>query len=169
MTARQTRRTRGPWAGGPVGQTEGMLVRHRVRRVANVLNLSTPIGLAVARAGGAEISPGQRGLIFATGYRFGFPTGGAFTIGNVVLSRMSLDDLLRYPRVLSHEERHVWQYVVFGGPLYWPLYCAAMGWSLLRAGDRASRNVFERSAGLADGGYVDRPTRAIRLRAMLVP
>lgn len=96
--------------------------------------------------------------MFATGYRFRFPTGGAFTIGNVVATRMTLTELLRYPRVLAHEERHAWQYVLFGGPLYWPLYCAAMGWSMVRTGDRSSRNVFERSAGLADGGYVDRPT-----------
>jgi len=141
-----------------------MLARHRFRRLANVVNLSTPIGLAVARAGRAATVPGPRGLIVATGYRIRFPTGGAFTIGNVVASRMTLDDLLNHPRVLAHEERHVWQYVVFGGPLYWPLYCVAMGWSMLRTGDRASRNVFERSAGLADGGYVDRP-----VRAMLVP
>lgn len=142
--------------------TDNCLVRarHHVRRLANAVNLSTPIGLAVARAGRAVAVPGPRGLILATGYRFRFPTGGAFTIGNVVLTRLSRDELLRYPRVLAHEERHVWQYVVFGGPLYWPLYCAAMGWSMLRTGDRASRNVFERSAGLADGGYLDRPVRA---------
>lgn len=143
--------------------------RHRFRQTVNLLNLSTPIGLAVARAGRAVVVPGPRGLVFATGYRFRFPTGGAFTIGNVITSSTSLHDLLRYPRVLAHEERHVWQYVIFGGPLYWPLYCAAMGWSLLRTGDRASRNVFERSAALADGGYVDRPVRPIRVRAMLVP
>lgn len=129
-----------------------------------MLNLSTPIGLAVARAGGATVVAGPRGLVLATGYRVRFPTGGAFTIGNVVATRMNLAELLRYPRVLAHEERHAWQYVLFGGPLYWPLYCAAMGWSVVRTGDRASRNVFERSAGLADGGYVDQP-----VRAMLVP
>jgi hypothetical protein len=141
-----------------------MHARHRLRQVLNAVNLSTPIGLAVARAGRATVVCGPRGLILATSYRFGFPTGGAFTIGNVVASRMSTDELLRYPRVLAHEERHVWQYAVFGGPLYWPLYCAAMGWSMLRTGDRASRNVFERSAGLADGGYVDRPVRAMLVR-----
>jgi hypothetical protein len=141
-----------------------VLPRHRIRQVVNAVNLSTPIGLAVTRAGRATAVRGPRGLILAAGYRFRFPTGGAFTIGNVVATRESLDDLLRHPRVLAHEERHVWQYAVFGGPLYWPLYCAAMGWSMLRTGDRASRNVFERSAGLADGGYVDRPVRAMLVR-----
>jgi hypothetical protein len=36
-----------------------------------------------------------------------------------------------------------------------PLYAVAAGWSWLRSGDAASRNPFERLAGLADGGYRD--------------
>ena len=44
-----------------------------------------------------------------------------------------------------------------------------MGWSWLRTGDRASRNFFERQAGLADGGYRDLPTRSVivGLRALV--
>jgi hypothetical protein len=34
-----------------------------------------------------------------------------------------------------------------------------MGWSVLRTGDRAARNLFERQAGLAIGGYHDYPVR----------
>jgi hypothetical protein len=44
------------------------------------------------------------------------------------------------------------------------LYLAAAGWSWLRTGDFASRNVFERRAGLADGGYRERPVRLPRAR-----
>ena len=40
-------------------------------------------------------------------------------------------------------------------------YAAAAGWSWLRTGDFASRNCFERAAGLADGGYRERPVRPI--------
>jgi hypothetical protein len=40
-------------------------------------------------------------------------------------------------------------------PLY--LAAAAMSWAL--TGDFGARNVFERRAGLADGGYTDKPLR----------
>jgi hypothetical protein len=36
-----------------------------------------------------------------------------------------------------------------------------MGWSWIRTGDRAARNVFERAAGLSDGGYLDVPLRPL--------
>jgi hypothetical protein len=44
-----------------------------------------------------------------------------------------------------------------------------MGWSVLRTGDRAARNFFERQAGLAMGGYIDYPVRPIGvgIRAVL--
>jgi hypothetical protein len=37
-----------------------------------------------------------------------------------------------------------------------------MAWSVLRTGDRAARNFFERQAGLAIGGYRELPTRPVR-------
>jgi hypothetical protein len=40
-----------------------------------------------------------------------------------------------------------------------PLYLAAAGVSWVLTGDFGSRNVFERRAGLADGGYTDKPLR----------
>jgi hypothetical protein len=40
-----------------------------------------------------------------------------------------------------------------------PLYFAAAAVSWVLTGDFGSRNVFERRAGLADGGYADRPLR----------
>jgi hypothetical protein len=40
-------------------------------------------------------------------------------------------------------------------PLY--LLAAAASWAL--TGDFGARNVFERRAGLADGGYTDKPLR----------
>ncbi len=132
---------------------------YRIRRVANLLNLSTPLGLLIARCGGAAVRPGERGLQLAEGYRLSFPVAGAFTVGNVVLTPSTFELLeSATPGVLEHEERHTWQYVLCG-TLFLPLYGAAMGWSWLRTGDRAARNVFERSAGLAAGGYRDVATR----------
>lgn len=133
--------------------------RFRVRRWWNAVNLTTPLGLAVARAAGCTLSRGPHGLVLATGYRWPFPDGGAFTLGNVVLARP------RTPltaRLLDHESRHATQYAWCAGLPFLPLYAAAVGWSLLRTGDTASRNVFERHAGLAAGGYRERPVRRPR-------
>ena len=128
----------------------------RIREVANLLNGSTAIGLVIARLGRARVSRGPRGLWYAERYALSFPVAGAFTVGNVILTPRSIAEI--GTRVVTHEERHTWQYMVCG-TLFMPLYVSAMGWSWVRTGDRAARNVFERSAGLADGGYQDVPVR----------
>lgn len=141
---------------------------HRRRRAANLLNLSTPLGLAVARLGRARRRPGPHGLVLAEGYRLPFPVAGAFTVGDVVVTASTFDALLAaHPDLLVHEERHSGQYAAFLGLPFLPLYALAMAWSMVRAGDRASANVFERDAGLVAGGYLERPVRplATSLRA----
>ena len=45
-----------------------------------------------------------------------------------------------------------------------PLYLAAAGVSWALTGDFGARNVFERLAGLADGGYTDKPLRPVLQR-----
>lgn len=135
-------------------RSESGLLPLRLRAAVNVLNLSTPLGLAVARLGGASVRRGTRGLFLAEGYRLPFPVAGAFTIGNVVTTASTLDALLRrHPQVLVHEDRHAWQWCV-AGPLFLPLYVAGAAWSWWRTGDVALRNVFERHAGLVSGGYL---------------
>jgi hypothetical protein len=125
----------------------------QVKRGLNWANLSTPLGLLVARTGRASVGRGPRGLIVASGYRRRFPAASAFTVGNVVLTRHRPGWLLQRPRLVAHEERHTWQYAaVLGLPLL-PLYTVAAGASWLLARDFASYNPFERLAGLADGGY----------------
>ncbi len=126
----------------------------RLRRAANLLNLSTIVGLAVALGGGARLRRGPRGLIFAEGYRHRFPDAGAFTVGDVILTRSDVPHLTaRLPDVVAHEHRHAVQYAVLG-PWFLPAYLLAASWSLMRAGDPATRNVFERHAGLVSGGYL---------------
>lgn len=140
-----------------------------LKQVVNVVNLTTVGGLLVAVVGRARLSRGPRGLFFATGYRIRFPVAGAFTIGNVVLTKHDLGYFERQPDLVRHEERHSWQYVCLIGLPMLPLYGLAAGWSWLRTGDFASRNPFERLAGLVDGGYDERPPRsplkALRERA----
>ena len=141
-----------------------------VRLVGNLVNLTTPLGVLVGLLGRARIRPGPRGLLIAERYRLGFPTASAFTIGSVITTNRSWPELLRRNRQLfDHEERHTWQYFWGLGLPFYPAYGVCLVWSVLRTGDRAARNFFERNAGLASGGYADKPVRPIgeNLQAMI--
>mgnify|MGYP001608349799 CR=1 FL=1 len=127
--------------------------RDRLRHVANWLNLSTPVGLLVAGAGGARVTRRPDGIIVAEGYRFGFPVAGAFTIGDVVTTASTMERLeARTPGVYAHEVRHAWQYAATG-VWFLPAYLLCSGWSLARTGHPAHANILERHAGLVTGGY----------------
>jgi hypothetical protein len=139
-----------------------MRPRHRVRLAVNLLNGSTLAGLVAAVAGQARLARFPGGLLVGTGYRLAVPPAPAFTLGNVILTRH--DVLGRDTVLLRHEARHATQYAWCGGLLMLPLYFAAAGVSWLLSGDFGAWNVFERAAGLADGGYADRPLRSPRLR-----
>ncbi len=144
--------------------------RQWLRLVGNVVNLSTPVGLLVAAIGGARIRRGPRGLLLGEGYRLKFPVASAFTVGSVITTSRTWEELLRRnPRLFEHEERHTWQYLYCLGLPFYLAYGLCLLWSMLRTGDRAARNFFERSADLAAGGYRDVPVRPVRenLRAML--
>ncbi|WP_049562206.1 hypothetical protein [Nonomuraea sp. SBT364] len=123
--------------------------RYRFRRVVNYLNLTTPLGLLISVVGGARRRAGPDGLVLACGYRYRFPVAGAFTVGNVVLTRR--DSLSE--RLLRHEGRHASQWAWCVGLPMLPLYLLAMLVSVIVCGDQASYNPFERLAGLDDGGY----------------
>jgi hypothetical protein len=125
----------------------------RVRLVANLVNGSTMAGLLVAAAGRASLSRGADGLLIGTGYRLPVPVAPAFCVGNVILIRAPAR-----PELLAHEARHATQYACLGLSML-PLYFASAAASWVLTGDFGSRNVFERRAGLADGGYTDRPLR----------
>jgi hypothetical protein len=139
-----------------------MRQRHRLRQAANLLNLSTPLGLLIALAGRCEIRRAGDGLILCDGYRPPLPFAPAFTVGNVLLFR-DARELDGRPELLAHEARHATQYAFCLGPVMLVLYLACAGMSLLLSGCHASYNPFERLAGLADGGYVHRPLRRPRL------
>jgi hypothetical protein len=134
-----------------------------LRSAGNLINLTTLGGLAVAAIGRAKIHRGPRGLFLCEGYRLKFPVAGAFTIGNVITTPATWEvKLSQYPGLLTHEERHTWQYLYCIGLPYYLAYSIFMGWSWLRTGDRAARNFFERQAGLVSGGYRDLPTRPLK-------
>jgi len=129
----------------------------------NWLNFSTPLGLAVAKAGGARLRPGPYGLILAHDYRGRvLPVAGrAITVGDVVFLGISESALVRRPNLLRHEARHAAQYARWLGPVgFLPGYALAALYSWARTGHPALRNHFESHAGLADGGYLQLPRPA---------
>ena len=125
----------------------------RVRTVINWINLSTLLGLAIAKIGGATITRRGRGTYLATGYRFNFPVASAFTVGSVIDTKHDLAYLQDRPLLLQHEDRHCTQYAVCVGVVMLPLYFLCVGISYALAGDHSSYNPFERLANLSDGGY----------------
>ena len=129
----------------------------RVRQAVNLVNGSTLAGLGVAALGGAAIARSADGLFTGTGYRLPVPPAPAFCLGNVIVTRG--DALDPGSALFRHEARHATQFAWCGGVAMVPLYLAAAGVSWVMTGDFGSRNVFERLAGLADGGYTDKPLR----------
>lgn len=129
-----------------------------IRNLANVVNLSTPLGLTVAIGARARLRF-RDGLIVAERARLPFVAASAVTVGSVVLvpGRDVADLTPTIPGLLEHESEHAWQYALLGGLPFVPLYLLATLWSLLRSGDRAAANCFERQAGLESGGYAARP------------
>lgn len=136
-----------------------MRAAYRVRRAANLVNGSTAAGVLIAVAGRARLAAGRDGLLIAAGYRLPVPAAPAFCVGNVIISRMDRAALARSQDLLAHEARHATQYACCAGLPMLPLYFAAAAVSWLLAGDFGAWNVFERRAGLTDGGYADRPLR----------
>ena len=146
-----------PDARSGEGRTPGARPSSRpLRQVWNLVNLSTVLGLVAAVVLRCPLTPAPHGLVQARDYPLAFPDGAAFTVGNVVFTRPGLrmtEDLWR------HEAGHAAQYAGMLGLPFLPAYAAAAAWSTWRTGDPASRNPFERGAGLALGGYVERPVR----------
>jgi hypothetical protein len=135
-----------------------------VRVVANAVNGSTVLGLAVAALSRTDLGRGPRGHNIAGGYRRRLPSARAFTLGQVILCRCTAADLLAGPELLAHEEKHCSQYAWCLGAPFLPLYFLAAGWSVLRTGNPGTGNFFERHAGLVAGGYPVHGTPPRRFR-----
>lgn len=131
----------------------------QVRQLVNLLTLGTPAGLVLALTGRARLRRGPHALILATGYtaRWPAPRAPAVTVGDVVLLRWDDARVDASPAMLAHEARHAAQWACWAGPVgFLPAYALACGWSWWRTRSFALGNVFERRAGLEDGGYLRR-------------
>lgn len=125
-----------------------------LRDIANVVNLSTPLGMALGALTRGRFR--RRGaLVVVDRARVPLLRAGAVTIGSVVIipTRTMEEAEARIPALMAHEDEHAWQWAYCLGLPFVPLYMAAMGWSMIRSGDRATANHFEVQAGLAAGGY----------------
>jgi len=136
-----------------------MRAGYRVRLAVNLINGSTLAGILAAVAGRASLARAGDGLLIASGYRLPVPNAPAFTLGNVILTHLERAALPGRADLMAHEARHATQYACCAGLGMLPLYFAAAAVSWALTGDFGSRNVFERRAGLADGGYTDKPLR----------
>jgi hypothetical protein len=141
-----------------------MRAAYRVRLAVNLVNGSTLAGLLVAAAGRARLARAADGLLVGVRYRLPVPVAPAFTVGNVILARSDRAALASMEALLAHEARHSTQYAWCGGLVMLPLYFLAAGASWGLTGDFGARNLFERQAGLADGGYTDKPLRPVLAR-----
>lgn len=132
----------------------------RTRAAVNWVNLMTPLGLLVARVGGATRHRGPNGLVIYAGYRRGFPIAGAFTLGNVITTKHGPEYLLAAEKaeLLGHESVHSIQSAVLG-PLFLPLYLVASGYSWAVSAEIGGHNLFEVWAGLERGNYTRGPLR----------
>src|SRR6266566_4057683 len=130
----------------------------------NLANGSTLVGMGVAALGGARVARSRDRLFVGTGYRLPLPPAPAFCLGNVIVTR--LEGLDPSSALFRHEARHATQFAWCGGVAMVPLYLAAAAVSWALTGDTGCRNVFERRAGLTDGGYTDKPLRPTMRRAL---
>jgi hypothetical protein len=137
---------------------------HRVRLAVNVANGSTLAGVLVALVGRARLTRAGDGLLIGEGYRLPVPPAPAFCVGNVVVTRLERGALERDSPLFAHEARHATQFACCAGVLMVPVYLLAAGLSWLLTGSFGARNVFERRAGLAEGGYADLPLRPALVR-----
>jgi hypothetical protein len=141
--------------------------RHRARRIVTAVNGTTAAGLLIARLTGARVRTGRDRMLIAERYPLRVPPATCFTVGSVILTRHTAEWLLddRRAALFAHERHHAGQYAWLG-PLFWPAYWAACGWSRAVTGTWHARNVFEVRAGLAAGNYTDRPPRPWLARVM---
>jgi hypothetical protein len=133
---------------------------HLIRTGLTCVNGTTAIALVVAAAARTRLRRAPGGILIAGEYRLPVPSQRCFTMGCVIFTRGEPAALLgrKDAELLAHETRHVWQYAVLG-PLFWPAYWLACGYSWAITGRYGPRNFFERHAGLAAGGYQDAPLR----------
>lgn len=116
----------------------------------------TAASVAIGRATGARVRRDRhRTFVCEGGWLSDLGLSHAFTTGNCINVKADFADRLRTDdRLLEHEWRHSVQWALFGPVRFTALYALSYFGSRAVAGNQCW-NVFEWSAGFADGGYDD--------------
>jgi hypothetical protein len=132
------------------------------RQKLNKLNLSTPLGLLIAKIIGGTTIQKENGIYLNYGRKGKYIKADAMAIGDVVLVKQvkgcklcesgSPHDLS--DSLLRHELIHSEQYAKFGGIIFLALYLLYSIKSFLIYKNTWQDNIFEIQAGLEDGGYI---------------
>ena len=119
--------------------------------VVDPLTLLLSLGYAaVARASGGHITwDSAHGMVVCSGASPRLHGGGGTTVGCVYVT--SSPDVST--QIRCHESRHRDQWAIAG-----PLFALLYGAEILRTKTDFTRNVWERWAGLEDGGYLPATT-----------
>jgi hypothetical protein len=132
------------------------------RHVLNNFNLSTFLGLLIAKIIGGTTIQLDNNIYINYGRKGKYLKAWAITIGDVVLAKKDKNcekcksgkphDLSQ--RILRHELKHSEQFAKFGGVIFLALYLFASIKSFIIYKNVWQGNIYEIQAGLEDGGYV---------------
>lgn len=132
--------------------------RHRLNR----LNLSTPLGLLIAKIIGGTTIHYKNKIYINYGRKGKYIKANAITIGDVILAKKAKGcklcesgnphDLSN--AILRHELKHSEQFAKFGGIIFLALYLFASIKSYIIYKNVWQGNIYEIQAGLEDGGYI---------------
>ena len=132
------------------------------RQRLNRINLSTPLGLLIAKIFGGATIQLNNGIYVNYGRKGKYNNSWAITIGDVILTKTDKNCKLCQSgkhhdlsnALLRHELVHSEQYAKFGGLIFLALYLFASIKSFIIYRNRWQGNIYEIQAGLQDGGYI---------------
>ena len=132
------------------------------RQRLNRLNLSTPLGLLIAKIIGGTTIQLENGLYMNYGRKGKYKKAEVITVGDVLLVTFNKDclhcqqkDLYDLsPNLLRHELKHSEQFAKFAGIIFLALYLFASIKSYIQYKNFWQGNIFEIQAGLVDGNYL---------------
>jgi hypothetical protein len=132
------------------------------RQRLNRLNLSTSLGLLIAKIIGGTTIQKENGIYLNYGRKGKYLKADAMAIGDVVLVKQvkgcklcesgNPHDLSN--ALLRHELKHSEQCAKFGGVIFLALYLFASIKSYIQYKNFWQGNIFEIQAGLEDGNYL---------------
>jgi hypothetical protein len=123
-------------------------MNNNLRHNLNNINLSTLLGLTIAKFLGGKTIQLDSKLYINYGRSGKYIKYKAITIGDVILARKELKTSL-----INHELKHSIQFAYLG-ILFFPIYALFSLYSYYKYSNTWQGNIFEINAGLEDGEYI---------------